>query len=233
MRPQPPLLSVAELACVRGSKRIFSGLNFETYGGDCLEVRGANGAGKSSLLRLLAGLDEPAEGSVRLTEGYHYVGHLDAVKSVLTVRENLGFWARLMGTANIDAALHAFSLGSLADDPAGILSQGQKRRLALSRLLIAWQAVWLLDEPTVGLDAASLDQLRSLITAHRAKGGLVVAATHVSLELPDTKTIALGARKAVAWARHSVLCLRYWSWCRCPSALIRPPCSAWHPASCG
>jgi heme exporter protein A len=194
MGPEPPALAVSNVTCIRGSKRIFTDLHFESHQGDLIELRGPNGAGKSSLLRLLAGLDEPAHGTIRIAHGFNYVGHLDAIKPVLTIIENLKVWADLMGDADPDGALDAFGLRALRDDPAMILSQGQKRRLALSRLALAPRTVWLLDEPTVGLDTASLKQFDQLITKHRATGGIVVAATHVGLGQPNTTVITLGEK---------------------------------------
>lgn len=167
--------------------------SFVGHSGDMIELRGPNGAGKSSLLRLLAGLDDPAEGEIAIVGGFNYVGHLDAIKPVMTARENLQIWADLMRDADVGRALDAFALTPLADDLAMVLSQGQKRRLALSRLALARRAVWLLDEPTVGLDDASLSRLGELITAHRASGGVVVAATHVSLQQPGTVSIHLSS----------------------------------------
>jgi heme exporter protein A len=192
MGPEPPLLAVTGVGCIRGGKRLFSNRSFEGHPTDLIELRGANGSGKSSMLRLLAGLDQPAEGTINIYNGHSYIGHLDAIKPVFTVFENLSYWAELMGQANIDHALDSFSLRKLRNDPASILSQGQKRRLTLSRLALTKRAVWLLDEPTVGLDATSLAQLQNLITTHRNSGGVVVVATHTDLGLPVTLTETLG-----------------------------------------
>jgi len=161
------------LACVRGERRVFQDLDFAVPPGGALVLTGANGSGKSSLLRLMAGLLHPTAGDLLWdgrpvaedAEGHrarlHYLGHLDAVKPVLTLAENLAFWARLRvasggGTLRIAAALAAFDLTALAEAPGRRLSAGQRRRLALARLIAAPAELWLLDEPTVGLDRASL-----------------------------------------------------------------------------
>lgn len=192
------MLTVTDLACDRGGRRVFQSVSFNLRAGGYLELRGPNGTGKSSLLRLLAGFDAPAggelqlDGAERLAEVAHYVGHLDAIKPALTVRENLAFWQAFLGGGDLGAALDAFHLAPLAQDPAGLLSQGQRRRLALSRLALVRRPLWLLDEPTVGLDAASLERLGALIAAHRATGGLLVAATHADLAALPTATLNMG-----------------------------------------
>jgi heme exporter protein A len=193
MTEAPPTLSVSNLSCERGGRRVFTDLTFTAEPGSCIELRGPNGSGKSSLLRLLAGLGTPATGTIAIGSMI-YVGHLDAVKPALTVRENLGFWSKLSGSGTIDDALEAFTLRALADEQAAILSQGQRRRLALSRLALAPHSVWLLDEPTVGLDDQSLDRLRTIISTQLRANGIVVAATHVGLGVPVSQTLTLGAR---------------------------------------
>lgn len=198
------MLQAEGLAAFRGERLVFRDLDFIVPASGALVLMGANGSGKSTLLRLLAGLVRPIAGrllwggedaladlpshAARVT----YVGHLDAVKPGLTVAENLGFAARMNGGAMGDA-LEALGLGELAEVPARFLSAGQKRRLALARLGLSAAPLWLLDEPTVGLDAASLKRVGALLQAHRARGGIVVAATHVPLPLDDVAELRLGS----------------------------------------
>lgn len=188
------------LTCIRGERLVFAGLDFAVESGGALVLVGANGSGKSSLLRLMAGLLRPASGSLswngeaamvdREEHGgrLHYVGHLDAVKPVLNVRENVAFWAGLRPggdpAAAVDA-LAAFGIGHLAGVPGRFLSAGQRRRVSLARLLAAPAPLWLLDEPTTALDRAAVADLEAAITAHRRTGGLVVVATHTDIALGD------------------------------------------------
>ncbi len=196
------MLEGRDLACWRGERAVFAGLSFTLAPGGALLLVGPNGAGKSSLLRLLAGLIPAAEGQL-LWDGQdaladrvahasrlRYLGHGDALKPALTAAENLGFYARLWG-GDVAPALAALGLAELADLPARVLSSGQKRRLALARLALAPAPIWLLDEPTVGLDAASVARLGLLLAAHRAAGGAVLAATHLPLPLPDAGELRL------------------------------------------
>lgn len=192
------------LACVRGERTVFSGLDFDLEAGGVLLLRGPNGAGKSSLLRLLASLQRPAAGRLAWDEAdiwsdieahrrrIAYVGHLDAVKPLLTVAENLDFWGRLAGGGELRAALEAFALTHLADVPARLLSAGQRRRTALTRLELAPSALWLLDEPDASLDDDGLARLADAVGRQRARGGLVVLATHRDLSLPGGQTLRLG-----------------------------------------
>jgi heme exporter protein A len=196
------MLEARGLACLRGERAIFAGLSFRLGAGEALLLVGANGAGKSSLLRLLAGLLPPAEG-VLLWSGadaladraahaarLRYLSHQDALKPALTARENLRFFARLWG-GDAEAALAALDLAPLAELPARVLSSGQKRRLALARLALGTAPLWLLDEPTVGLDTAAVARLGGLLAAHRAAGGMVLAATHLPLPLPGAGELRL------------------------------------------
>ena len=196
------MLHAENLACRRGERVVFAGLSFKVEPGAAVLLTGANGAGKSTLLRLLAGLLAPAEGRL-LWQGadafadraahagrLRYLSHADALKPALTARENLGFFARLWG-GDAGAALDELGLAPLAELPARVLSSGQKRRLALARLALAPSAIWLLDEPTVGLDAASVERLGALLARHRAAGGMVLAATHLPLPLPDARELRL------------------------------------------
>ena len=197
-----PLLEAQDLACWRGERLVFAGLSFRLEPGGALLLTGANGAGKSSLLRVLAGL-VPAEEGRLLWDGrdaladraghgarLRYIGHQDALKPALTAAENLGFYARLHG-GDVAAALAALDLAALAALPARVLSSGQKRRLALARLALAPCGLWLLDEPTVGLDAASVERLGPLLAAHRAQGGMIIAATHLPLPMADARELRL------------------------------------------
>ena len=196
------MLEGQELACWRGERAVFAGLSFTLAPGGALLLTGANGAGKSSLLRLLAGLIPVAEGRLlwdgqdaladRVTHAarLRYLSHADALKPSLTARENLDFYARLWG-GEAGPALDALGLGELAELPARVLSSGQKRRLALARLALAPAAIWLLDEPTVGLDAASVARLGALLARHRDAGGMVLAATHLPLPLPGAGELRL------------------------------------------
>jgi heme exporter protein A len=203
-------LSGLDLTCIRGGRRVFSGVSFSVASARALLLTGPNGAGKSSLLRMIAGLIRPAEGHLALDGGdpelsvgeqAHYVGHLDPLKPALTVAENLGFWTRFLngGAATAAAAqpakaLAEVGLGDLADLPAGYLSAGQRRRLSLARILAVPRPIWLLDEPTTALDAASQERLFRLMAAHLLGGGIIVAATHGPVGLPDAAELRLGAK---------------------------------------
>jgi heme exporter protein A len=196
------VLEVRDLACLRGERAVLAGLSFRVAAGSAVLLTGANGAGKSTLLRLLAGLLRPAEGAI-LWRGedvaadpaahaarLRYLGHQDAVKPALTVVENLDFFARLWG-GDVAPALAALGLAPLADLPGRVLSSGQKRRVALARLALAPAPLWLLDEPTTGLDAASVERLRPLLASHRAAGGIVLAATHIPLPIENAEELRL------------------------------------------
>lgn len=186
---------------------VFKGLGFALEPGQCLILTGTNGAGKSSLLRLMAGLMRPAAGTLswggqdvhNLPERgrtLHYIGHHDSLKPVLTAWENLDFLARLHGIAPARSCLEPFDLVPLADTPGRMLSAGQKRRLALSRLIAAPAPLWLLDEPTTALDRASIARLEAAIESHRAQGGMVVLSTHGDVRLDNTATLNLDDFKA-------------------------------------
>ncbi len=165
-------------------------------------LTGPNGSGKSSLLRVLAGFIAPAAGRLRLEGGddeaplgaqCHYVGHLNGVKSAFTLRENLAFWAEFLGGGDVGHALSVFRLEALAEIPAGLLSAGQARRLGLARLALAPRPVWLLDEPTVSLDAGARKILANVIRGYLKGGGIVIAATHTPLGLRLDQELKLGA----------------------------------------
>ncbi len=210
MSASPPhLLSATSLACTRGGRLIFRDLSFALGAGQALTLRGPNGSGKSSLLRLLAGLLRPSAGTLAWDGGdvaadrdahrarVGYLGMLDALKPSLTVVENVAFQARLRGgdAGAVTAALAAMRLEKLAATPARLLSQGQRRRTALARLIAGGGALWLLDEPTLGLDDEAIAALGAAVRAHLARGGVAVAATHVALPIAGAGTIEFaGAR---------------------------------------
>lgn len=200
------LFSARALDCERGGRLVFAGLDFSVAAGGALVLRGANGSGKSSLLRILAGLLRPAGGALDWAGAavaddpeahrarLHYVGHLDALKTALTVAENLAFWVGLRGSVDaVGAGLDHFGLGELGDMPVRYLSAGQRRRASLARLVAGEAALWLLDEPTVTLDDASVAALGRAMQTHRAAGGIVVVATHGALEIADARTLDMSA----------------------------------------
>ncbi|MGE0233747.1 MAG: heme ABC exporter ATP-binding protein CcmA [Reyranellaceae bacterium] len=202
------------LACHRGGRTVFAGLGFALERGEALLLRGSNGSGKSSLLRVLALLTPLRTGSLEWAGGrvdedrdahrsrLRFLGHADALKPALTVRENLDFAARLadpdIADSGIDRALELVGLDGLAALPARLLSAGQRRRLALARLAASAGELWLLDEPGTGLDAASLRRLHELIADHRRAGGIVIASTHGDLAPPGARTLDLDALAEVA-----------------------------------
>jgi heme exporter protein A len=185
-------LSGRGVRCVRGGQEVFSGLDFAASSGETLAVTGANGSGKTSLLRMIAGLLAIADGSIGLEGGEreltlpeqtHYLGHRDALKPALSVMENLSFWRDFLDGEAFDAgeSLAAVGLDHAAQLPAAFLSAGQRRRLSIARLLVVRRPIWLLDEPTNALDAAGQTMFAALMGDHQARGGLIVAATHAPL----------------------------------------------------
>lgn len=193
------------LACVRGGRLVFEDVGFALGDGALMAVTGANGAGKSTLLRLIAGLLRPSAGRLAfegpgdgdLPGSLHYFGHQDAAKPGFSVRRDLQFWIDYWGGSGVsDPALEAVGLGDLADVPVGVLSAGQRRRLALARLVAVRRPVWLLDEPTSALDAAGAAMLGELLDDHRGRGGLVIAATHQALPRAVDATCHLARQPA-------------------------------------
>lgn len=200
-------LAADGLACRRGGRLVFEAVGFAVEPGDALLLLGANGTGKTSLLRLLAGFARPAAGSISWqgreiarepaehAQRCHLVGFADGVKGLLTVAENLTLAAALLGARApaVGPALEAFALDQLADRPARLLSAGQRRRLALARLLAAPRPLWLLDEPGVALDRANRDRLEAAIARHRQGGGIAVVATHGDVAVADPLVLDLGS----------------------------------------
>lgn len=205
------IFSGTNLHCTRSERRVFARLEFSVADGDILILSGPNGSGKSSLLRIMAGLLQPSEGAVcrdgedirddfeAHCHDIRYAGHLDAVKPALTVAENIGFWASLYGhQPDIDRALSAFNLGYLGDIPGRMLSAGQKHRVNLARLAATPSKLWLLDEPTVALDAASVSCLEALLVEHQQAGGIAVLSTHTDMALENIKRLSIADFKPKA-----------------------------------
>jgi heme exporter protein A len=196
-------LEASGLLCIRGGREVFSDLGFVVAAGDALLVTGRNGAGKSSLLRMIAGLVRMAGGRLALSdadpertipEQAHYLGHQDPLKPSLTVAENLGFWARYFDAATaLEPALASVGLGAVAGLPAAYLSAGQRRRLSIARLLAVPRPIWLLDEPTSALDREAQAALSGLMRQHLSGGGMILAAAHGPIGLERAKELKLGA----------------------------------------
>lgn len=183
---------VSDLAVARGGLTVLEGVGFTLAPGAALVLRGPNGIGKTTLLRTLAGLQPPVRGRIGLPpEAIAYAAHADGLKATLTVTENLAFWAAVHGTGGVAAAVDRMNLAALADRPAANLSAGQKRRLGLARLLVSGRPVWMLDEPTVSLDAASVALFADVVRGHLAAGGSALMATHIDLGLAEAQVLDL------------------------------------------
>lgn len=189
------------LTLARGGLPVLSNLSFTLSPGQALILRGPNGAGKTTLLRAVAGLQTPLSGRITGAEDrIAYAGHADGLKAMLSVTENLIFWAQVFGRRDIAPALDAYALHPLADRLAGTLSAGQKRRLGLARLLVTGRPVWVLDEPTVSLDAAAVVQFADAVRAHLGQGGSALIATHIDLGIA-AETLDITAYRAMTTAR--------------------------------
>lgn len=190
-------LVVSDLSVERGGLTVLEGLSFRLGAGEALVLRGPNGIGKTTLLRTLAGLQPVVQGEINLPfESLAYAAHADGLKAVLTVRENLEFWAAIHGGADVTRAMQEMNLTDLADRRAANLSAGQKRRLGLARLLVTGRPIWVLDEPTVSLDQASVTLFADVVRAHLLAGGMALLATHIDLGLPEARILELGPYKA-------------------------------------
>jgi heme exporter protein A len=177
-------LRVNDLAVARGGVPVLNGVSFDVAPGAALILRGPNGAGKTTLLRTIAGLQPALSGQIDgADETIAYAGHADGLKAMLSVAENLMFWAQVFGNRDIEPALAAYQLDPLRDRLAGTLSAGQKRRLGLARLMVTGRPIWVLDEPTVSLDADAVAMFAAAVTAHLGAGGMALIATHIDLGL--------------------------------------------------
>jgi len=188
-------LALRDLACLRGGRLLFAGVNLMLEAGGSAQIAGPNGIGKSSLLRIIAGLLRPFAGSVDCTGAVALTDELDALDRERTVRDALAFWAKVdeVPAKRIEAALDDLAIGHLRDIPVRMLSTGQRKRAALARTLITGAPIWLLDEPANGLDVASAAQLGALVERHRAEGGIVLAASHMPLAWTQDAAIELHA----------------------------------------
>lgn len=190
-----PLIEARHLTVFRGERLVLDDVSLSVGQGEAVILQGPNGAGKSTLLRTLAGLRAPDSGTVERGSALAWLGHQDALKPGLTLTENLALAARL-GGGGLDDALDALDLAPLRDLPARLLSSGQKRRAAFARVLLARAPLWLLDEPSVGMDAASVERLGALMETHRAQGGGIIVTTHVPLPVGAARTHTLAVLTA-------------------------------------
>ena len=193
----PMKVHVDNLACARGGVPLLEGVTLSLAPGQALVLRGPNGCGKTTLLRTLAGLQPPLAGQIDLPpDAVAYAAHADGLKFTLSVAENLRVWAAIYGGGDVAGAITRMNLVQLADRAAQNLSAGQKRRLGLARLLVTGRPVWMLDEPTVSLDAASVALFADVVRGHLAEGGMALMATHIDLGIPEAQVLDLGPFKA-------------------------------------
>ena len=185
------MLHVSNLSVGRGGMTLLSGVDFALNAGQILVLRGANGLGKTSLLRCIAGLQNQVEGQITAPETVAYSGHADGLKGQMTVLENLAFWSSIYHGPSPEVALDAYDLHALADRPAANLSAGQKRRLGLARMQVSGCALWVMDEPTVSLDAHNVALFRAVLDRHVHSGGAAVITTHIDLELASAQLLDL------------------------------------------
>ena len=190
------MLHVSNLSVARGGMTLLSGVDFALNAGQILVLRGANGLGKTSLLRCIAGLQNPVEGQITAPETVAYSGHADGLKGQMTVLENLAFWSSIYHGPSPEVALDAYDLHALADRPAANLSAGQKRRLGLARMQVSGCALWVMDEPTVSLDADNVALFRAALDRHVQSGGAAVITTHIDLAIASARLLDLTRFKA-------------------------------------
>lgn len=217
--PAPSNLTATDLCCRRNERSLFARLSFSVASGRALALTGPNGVGKTSLLRILAGLLRAEAGSISvgpnrpeldLPQRSVFISSREPLKGALSVRELLSSWQKIVfpgDEGDVDAALSAFGLGALANVPCAYLSSGQRRRVSLARLLLGSSAsrpLWLLDEPTNALDAAARAGLAKVVSTHLGLGGIVVVATHDPLDWPHLHTLDLGAYVAQHRETHAV-----------------------------
>jgi heme exporter protein A len=196
---KPMDLVAKNLGCARGGVPVLAGVRFRLSPGQVLVLRGPNGVGKTTLLRVVAGLQPAVSGRISGPE-VAYAGHADGVKATLSVRENLRFWAAVYGQGGVDGAMDAMQLSGLSDRAGGSLSAGQRRRLGLARLMVTGRRIWVLDEPTVSLDTASVMLFAEMLRGHLAGGGSALIATHIDVGLPGAIELDLTPFRARATA---------------------------------
>lgn len=196
-------LRLTNVAVARGGVPVLGGVSFTLTAGHAMILRGPNGSGKTTLLRTIAGLQPPLTGTVEgATDTVAYAGHADGLKAMLSVAENLKFWAAVYGHEDIAPALAAYALTPLADRLAGTLSAGQKRRVGLARLMVTGRPIWILDEPTVSLDVDAVGLFAGAVRAHLGAGGMALLATHIDLGLQDAQVLDVTPLRAIPTDFH-------------------------------